>query len=541
MLPVQVADCLDLPVLSQARVLGGQGGTGRVVRWVAVIEWPVEDFVGAGDLVLTTAIGCDEERFRQMVGQMAEAEVAAICVSTGRGAPLPAVPESVIEEARRHGVPLIDLPWRVRFSDVSRAVIQALYGKAHSLPGDSEGLPAEFTRALLGTGGVTGIAEALEAVVASPVVILDAALVVLGTGEEGAVWIADRDREADLVDTLLRLAQRPGEVDADRVRSAPLAAGAVEVVTTPVQVRDGMLGWVVAIVSAERDGERAEQAVLHAGTAAAIELLRGIAHEEAESRARADFVWRLATDGIESAHELAAGAALLGLPLNAGFTVGLGLVETAQDAAGPGSPPGEAARRLRRRFVHRTSLVAVNENELLVCAHESERGWGDLVEGLVGDLDGVTVTWGVARGVRPLAGLGDAMVQARAALAITRSLRGPGTSGDAGRLGAFMLLQPLSIDPMAIRLAGEELAALEDSDRVRGSDLLQTMQVFFEENGNISAAARRLYLNRHSLIYRLRKIEQLTGRDLNSHEDRLVLDVSMRIRRLQAVPAPTGD
>jgi DNA-binding PucR family transcriptional regulator len=33
-------------------------------------------------------------------------------------------------------------------------------------------------------------------------------------------------------------------------------------------------------------------------------------------------------------------------------------------------------------------------------------------------------------------------------------------------------------------------------------------------------------------MYRLRKVEQLTGRDLKRHEDRFLLELSLRLRRV---------
>jgi purine catabolism regulator len=59
--------------------------------------------------------------------------------------------------------------------------------------------------------------------------------------------------------------------------------------------------------------------------------------------------------------------------------------------------------------------------------------------------------------------------------------------------------------------------------------------VFLTENGNTTAAARRLFLNRHSLMYRLRKVEELTGRDLKRHEDRFLLELALRLRRVAQV------
>ena len=509
---VDVAACLGLPEFEGARLLTGQAPATRPVGWVAIIEWPVENFVSPGDLVLTTGVGCDEARLRRMIRQISDSGAAAVCMSVGRGAPHKSVPESLVTEAARSDLPLVELEWRVRFSDLSRAVIQALYAEGYTMPRASGDLPAEFTRALLGPSGVAGIAEALEGVVGAPVIVVDATMAVIGSGPAGTGWIADREVETAVIAAMARHARQATAID--RVAGH-------RIVTAPAAARDGgVLGWVVAALPDDGDRELTERAVLHAGTAVAIELLREVAAGEAESRARADFVWEVASGSVSSVHELSARAALLGLPLSLGYEVGVGLVEDQETAA------RDVGRRLRRRLDHPASIVSVRENEILVCLHESEPDRGSLLT----DVSPVRLSWGFATGSHTLAGLPQAFAQARTALSVTRALHGAGGSAAADELGAYMLLHSLAADPAASRLAADVLEPLERAH----SDLLGTLAVFLDENGNTSAAARRLHLNRHSLIYRLQRIAELTGRDLDSHEQRLLLDLSMRIKQLTA-------
>ena len=147
---------------------------------------------------------------------------------------------------------------------------------------------------------------------------------------------------------------------------------------------------------------------------------------------------------------------------------------------------------------------------------------------------GERVSWGIADGACALGELPDGLRRAERALRVGRALRGPGTVADAVTLGPFLLLDALASDPAACRTAAAVLEPLERYTDEKSRDLVRTLEVFLEENGNTSSAARRLFLNRHSLMYRLRKVEALTGRDLESHEDRFLLELSLRLRRMAA-------
>jgi DNA-binding PucR family transcriptional regulator len=62
---------------------------------------------------------------------------------------------------------------------------------------------------------------------------------------------------------------------------------------------------------------------------------------------------------------------------------------------------------------------------------------------------------------------------------------------------------------------------LREHDRTRRSDLVQTLKTYFSAGGNASEAADRLYLHRNSMLYRLERIQKLTGLDLK--DDRVAL------------------
>jgi purine catabolism regulator len=151
----------------------------RHVRWVAVIEWPVEDFVARDEFVLTTGIGCDEDRFAQLAVEVADAGAAALCVAVGSDAPFAAAPDGARTVADQRAMPLIEIPWEVRFADVLRALTDRLLSARYAATMDTgDHLPAGFTDALLHRDGLSAIADALESMIERPVLVLEIGSVV---------------------------------------------------------------------------------------------------------------------------------------------------------------------------------------------------------------------------------------------------------------------------------------------------------------------------------------------------------------------------
>ncbi|WP_406391953.1 PucR family transcriptional regulator [Streptomyces sp. NBC_00887] len=140
---------------------------------------------------------------------------------------------------------------------------------------------------------------------------------------------------------------------------------------------------------------------------------------------------------------------------------------------------------------------------------------------------GATATGGIAVARRGLAELADswheALSAARAASAESRF----GPVADWRAIGPYRLLASLPPD--------------RDSDpdhTVRTlltpphAELARTAEVFLDCAGQASRTAAELGIHRQTLYYRLARVQELTGLDLNDGEDRLLLHMSLKAARL---------
>jgi len=140
----------------------------------------------------------------------------------------------------------------------------------------------------------------------------------------------------------------------------------------------------------------------------------------------------------------------------------------------------------------------------------------------------------LARGVAARFGLGTpasdppalrrTYQEARFALAAAATVDvAPATSRVASveDLGSHRLLLALQEDAALEALSRGLLAPLRAYDQRQHGDLVASLRTFLEHNGNWEAAARALAVHRHTLRYRIRRVAELTGRDLESAADRV--------------------
>jgi PucR family transcriptional regulator, purine catabolism regulatory protein len=99
-------------------------------------------------------------------------------------------------------------------------------------------------------------------------------------------------------------------------------------------------------------------------------------------------------------------------------------------------------------------------------------------------------------------------------------------------LGAFQLLLSLQDDEALASYCHSVLGPVEADEGEYGDELLRSLDVFIEQNGHWERAAQALYCHRHTLRYRIKRVEALTGRDFSSARDRIEFWLALRGREL---------
>ncbi|MEV4498579.1 PucR family transcriptional regulator [Micromonospora arborensis] len=106
------------------RIVAGDAGLDRPVRWVHVAEVPdIATLLGGGELVLTTGIGLpgDDAGLRAFIGDLADVGVSGLVVELGRRY-VSGVPRVMVAAAERRGLPLVELRRATPFVPITEAV-----------------------------------------------------------------------------------------------------------------------------------------------------------------------------------------------------------------------------------------------------------------------------------------------------------------------------------------------------------------------------------------------------------------------------------
>jgi len=99
-------------------------------------------------------------------------------------------------------------------------------------------------------------------------------------------------------------------------------------------------------------------------------------------------------------------------------------------------------------------------------------------------------------------------------------------------LRAYRLLLRSAADTDVLALCVQTLAPVREYEAKHGTTLLNTYRVYLAHESSPKDAARALGVHSHTVQYRLDRLQSLTGLDLRRFEDRLTLELAVRILEL---------
>ena len=528
----------------EIRVAAGEAGLGAPVRWVHISELPdPTPWLSGGELLLTTgmALGTAKKQ-RDFVKALADHGLAGI--GFGIGFAHESIPVAMVQVAEERGVPLLEIPYALPFIAVTEQAFTRLVNEQYSLLQRSIAAQERLQRIVLTERGLDSIVAALATLVGGAALVFD------GRGELQAQRTFRRELGDELVQEIgTELRERALRSEAREF--APSQPGlAPRAIALPVGTPDGSPGampqaWLVA---AKDGGSLAEidRLILHqAVTVIALELLRRRVADTTERRLAGDVLSAAITGDLEGA-ELSRRLAPFGLG---------GRVTTLVLA--PGERGADACEKALAEVLRAESVSAlVAQHGRFVCAllpgflDDELFELGARIQAQVAAAVGAPLAAGAGRVVAaPL--VRESWHEARFALEACE-LSDPGgaaaapASGNGGAavagagerlgtfrdLGSFQLLLALQDSDALALYCDSLLGQIDTGEGHYGGELMRSLEAFIECNGQWEAAARRLYCHRHTLRYRIRKIEELTGRDLSSARDRIEFWLALRGREI---------
>lgn len=505
----------------------------RQVKWAVVVGVPLrrEAMVEQGDLVFC-AVRSDEPKWVESLDQLIASGAVAVGVNV-------TPPPAMLKKAEAANVPLIVMPEGADVRQVHQATLTLLINRQAHIAELTSRTYHWLAQLSAESKGVEAIAGAMASLTGHHIVVQDKRL--------SPIAVVEPEAKVEGWDKILELIGQTESLPsgwADRkqvaarnlsVERQPLTDGLVRLVT-PIVVGRLARGYV-SVIAPDEDIDTLDLVVIEQGAAACgLEMSKAKAVSEATKRLRGDFLDAVLAGAIPQ-QEIRRWADRIGHDITA--------PHAAVVFAWGDSPNTPSLRRLETIINGElgmgrvAALTRVSENEVSVFvalgsdgALKPARALAQTVcEQAAKEFPKVKLFAGLGR---PASTIADWRTSYREAGQAGASARRVGESGPLyfGDLSVHRLLFQLEGHPELAAFCKETLGALIDYDQAHNSSLIQTLAAYFAHHGNLSQTAEALYIHRNTLQYRMERIAEISGFDLDNPETRLAVQLALKAYRL---------
>ncbi|SDL61232.1 PucR C-terminal helix-turn-helix domain-containing protein [Glycomyces sambucus] len=504
---------LQMPGLGLTLVSGGHH-LDREVRWVVPTDLrDPRRYLSGGELVLTGMMWRRAERDSDaFVRNLTAAGVTAL--GAGDHPEFHTVPSDLVDACARHDLPLFAVDAEVAFAEITERIVQRLsVGRS----GDLASL-LDRHRRLIAADGIGQILELIDRELGMECLVLSPT----GRALRGSLDLAEDERAA--VVARAHAADRlPQKVTLDRHRACSVfGIGSTIHTGRFLVIGDDHTRWpperrlvaeqLSALLMLELD-DPSQRPAPHVELVTALREGRADEHlmRSAGLASEGPTTVIVATGGPEALREAAVAETLqfdtcaedpLRPPAAAWATCGN---ETVAVLTGPGAAPEERGRLVA--WARRCAAA-------LQAAHPGGPG---------------AVGIGLADPVHSPAGLHGALEQARHTAALAQPRPGRIEVAEPDHLVSHRMLLAAVPPDVSRAFRTRVLDPLLEYDARHRSDLLPTLRRFLECDGSWRQCAASLHVHVNTVRYRMRRVEELTGRDLRNPLDRMDLALAVSL------------
>lgn len=557
-----IKDLLEFKAIEGLKIVAGEKGINNEISIVNIIENPEAfDWLSPNELLLSTGyiFKDNEELQNRIIKELSEINCAGLVVKMKRY--FDRLPQNMIDEANRLGLPLLELPFEYTLSRVISIINEKASGRYDLLNRKTLDMHNLFFRITLEGGGIERISSLLSETIMNPIVLVDRDWKLLHYTEH-------RDNKVPLAYCLDLAKNRPvfnksfiesipnniSEIKKSIKRIYHLEGMEIKCRILPVAVANHIYGYIVVWQTVRELTEFDFIILEQASTNMAFERIKAREIEEVKLKIRQDFFDDLLTGKITSSESIQTLSELHGLHSNYKyFCMVINIepqelvqhedfiakkvylenkarkcVDLVYDHSNLVNGEITAFHRNNRIII----LVGQQENRPSITINEAKKYANDIFFILNRQVQNTTFLIGIGSQYSKIHSLHKSFSEANESIRLMQKFEDRGGISHFEDHSVYHFLDSNIKDMELEDFFMKSLGKIYEHDRLHGTSYIVTLENFFGNNLNISETAKAMFLHRNTLIYRIEKIKEILNSDLKNSEELLQIQLALKIFRL---------
>lgn len=539
-----IKDFLDLDIVHTATVITAEDTiNNKSIESISVIELPVENFVHKDELVLTTCIGfTDDSIFLNFVRDVYNSEASCLVVSVGRY--VKNTPQIVIDYANDIGFPIIEIPWKIRFAGIIESVLSQINNSRQANVKLFEGIQKKLLTLFLNGSTLFEAADLIYKELGNQAVIVNTLGIVKGTSKnseellkilEPPLSILFSGKNLDLLDNY----NLKDLYTVYRIGSKKMTYGYFYLKT---KIHDSENDYI-------RDNK--VLVVRHIISAISLWFDREQTIFETEMHHKDKYVWNLIHVNENEIQDLYTQSNNLGYDLSLPYICIVGMMSNFEKSYNLQRSNFSSYEEWRfdciksvksqilrvGQTIEQEIMLTFQEERLIILLEAKDENlekhvndFLDIIESRLKPIyPQLVISWGIGVYKAQYPHFNKAYLDAKISLDFGHKEKEPGFRHIYYNTSIYRLLSILLNDNETHEIVRNIIGNLLEYDEENGLELINTFKSYMSNKGNVSQTARALHLHRQSLLYRLKRIEEITQMSFDNEDDIFLLELCIRL------------
>lgn len=539
-------EVLEMDLMKSCRLIAGRDAQNNVITRVNIMADPdVLNWVTEGEFLLTTAYFFKITTLEEQVMLIQEASRKKLSGIGVKVFPyLEKLPDEVIALADELRLPIVELDADIPFGDIMTPIFKEIFNRQSMMLQKVENVHNDTMDVILKGGGIKEIIRVLMRTVENPILVKD---------HHFEEYIYDeQDPDTDYEDliksvkTFFKTASnhyRYMKKVEDRVTSGNTT---VDRVMIPILIRNNVHGHMILFGLKRKITSFDILNLESASMIIALEFLKRISVQEVENKYKAEFFEDLISLDERRKEKAIERANYYRLRKDAWYSV---LTIHLNEAPASLSTAEELNQTLGR-MIYLIDMSCKTEDRIYLISNKGNNVnilfmWDDvqnydreirqvadgidrLLEQKIGSLD---FRIGIGRACKGIESVWHSLRDAEKAVEAARAYMDERIV-EFEKLGIYKIFCQDHLKDELQSFYNSTLKDLVDYDRKRDTELVKTLQVYFDTNGNLKRMSEILFTHYNTILYRINRIKEITSKNLESEHDRYGLQTALKIMNI---------
>ncbi len=547
---ITVEEALGMEFMSSSKVLAGSKGLKNIISNVNVMADPdVMNWVEGGELLLTTGYALNKADMDEQISLISEAkEVGLAGIGIKIKPYLEGLPDEVLEVADSIDLPIIEIDENISISEITTPILKEIFDRQSMLLRRIENIYEQFMEAMLRSTDIEGLIKLTSKNIKNPIIAtLDFPKKSIKEYEsiyselEGML---EKSVNSFYSDKYIKKEKKIHE-------SKEILEGELcDRVIIPIIAKDNVYGHIFVWGVNSPLGSYEMSVLEIASTTIALEVLKNLSLREVENRYKSEFIEDLISEDYKRTRKSIDRVNFFNLKLNDSY---LSVTIKLKDVVKNGNI-NESVISMQQniskisekleRFIADKEINAIIGNKmdqviiLVALNKQTEEEEKERLESLlpkvrddVLESEDLEARMGVGRVYNGIENFSKSYKDSLSAIEVGKMLNDDKIT-IFSQLGIYQLLCQEGLESELENFYNRFLKDLVEYDQSRTTEMVKTLESYFEHNGNVKKMSDDLFTHYNTILYRIQRISEITGLDLNDGKDRLNLNVALRIMKL---------